>query len=167
MNDTVYIARLEQSSPSFASRSKREFPLEQAYELIVLCGKSLQSGGDFEYDFMREEGVSYNPRPARLACVGLDFYSKFEVIREILQLSFPFSKPTVDSSPEAEGIILLDRLRHLHLAGKNLPPSPTREGAIRARKQEIVQLGYGYLKRIDKGKFPIYDYIYKILERNG
>jgi hypothetical protein len=100
--------------------------LEEAFRF------AMEEGGADELDFTREEGASFNPRPARLAHILIHDGEVRDpaVIVEAILASVPGGKrpnsaalprrrlQTVEESSLIAAVRFLDRARHLHIAEK-------------------------------------------------
>ena len=101
-----------------ASRTLDE-PIDKIGEALETA---MKNAGAKEFDFEREEGVNYNPRPARVALILIKD-AKVRSIKAIAagilaSVELPFE---VESKEEKDIIAVanwLDRARHLHLAEK-------------------------------------------------
>lgn len=60
------------SSPHLSSVAERIFPQEIAAAVVSTFELTVAWGGKTEHGFSREEGVSFNPRPARIGLIMLN-----------------------------------------------------------------------------------------------
>ncbi|MCB0332923.1 MAG: hypothetical protein KDD55_05450 [Bdellovibrionales bacterium] len=124
---------LEQEAPGLFGSLKRS--CSSAEELQILCDSyelSAKHGGKIEHGFTRKEGVSYNPRPARIGAILVKHFplNTLSVVqRGMLACApklperyrtplVPIFSPSEKSTEEDLSIaaaLSLDDLRHRHL----------------------------------------------------
>lgn len=70
---------LAQLSPKLHAALRRHFA-DNYWAFFEFCGENAhQQGGQLELDYLRPEGMSFNPRWARIACISLDTARRFRV----------------------------------------------------------------------------------------
>lgn len=104
-------------SEAFKSIISRNFNEEQAQELLTLAlNQPTEDPAVF-----REDGVSFNPKPARLIDIAkrVQLSLPFESAKKLLQLSESCSyinfEPLDKYEVELQGVWLIDSVRHLHM----------------------------------------------------
>ncbi len=110
--------KLELSSPKLKGTLERLYPKNTALMLADAYMKAMSSGGAIEIDFTREEGVSFNPLPARVALIQLNEAKLDDP--ETLKTNILHSIDRPKSDPSIVRLFhWFDRARHAHLADKS------------------------------------------------
>lgn len=109
----AYISLLEQSPKVFIAL-KRFLEPDQLASLAANYQKCVSLGGNVEAGMTREEGVSFNPRLARILSIMIHDggVRDFESLRSALCAACDSLREK--SSALVRGVIALDSIRHLH-----------------------------------------------------
>jgi hypothetical protein len=104
---------LEQSPKVFIAL-KRFLEPDQLTSLAANYQECVSLGGNVEAGMTREEGVSFNPRLARILSIMIQDggVKDFELLRSALYAACDNS--AVSGSTLVRGVIALDSIRHLH-----------------------------------------------------
>ncbi len=110
--------KIELSSPKLKGTLERIYPENVVLTLKDAYKMAMSSGGATEIDFKREEGVSFNPLPARVALIQLDEAKLDDP--ETLKTSILHSIDRPKSDPASVRLFhWFDRARHAHLANSS------------------------------------------------
>jgi hypothetical protein len=109
----AYTSLLEQS-PKVFTALKRFLEPDQLASLAADYQECVSLGGNVEPGMTREDGVSFNPRLARILSIMIHDggVKDFELLRSALYAACDNS--AVSGSTLVRGVIALDSIRHLH-----------------------------------------------------
>ncbi len=123
---------IRKHSPNLAGVVERLFDAKDLETIEVAFIKAIEQGGLEELDFTRESGVSYNPRPARIALILLNDAH----IRDVEVITDAISGTC--STPLATIATWLDRARHWHMASPK--PSTTDKELFIEETNRVIKL---------------------------
>jgi hypothetical protein len=142
-------------SQSCSKALRQLFKGEQLFYFDEIYRMAIESGLKNEW-FFREEGVSFNPRPARLLQLGVEatLVSTAE-LQQVIQDAISFDAFDKNFSYSATTTpTILDWLRHYHLVKARPHPSRTPE-QITAHHEQIMSL---YKNVVEEKKLPPFFY---------
>lgn len=134
-------------SQSCSAALKRLFAGEQLFYCDQIYRAALDAGLRNEW-FSREEGVSFNPRPARLLQLGIEAgYISTTALQAVIDGAIALDT-TENSVPYTSALApsLLDWLRHYHITQQHPHPDKTADAIGLYHKQV---LGYYALIQTD------------------
>jgi len=103
------------SSPKLKGVVSRLFSDSDFKDLLSVYAEAMSNGGSKELDFAREAGVSFNPRPARVALIQLNEAEVLDL--DTLKTNILHSSHQAVSDPDLVKVFhWLDRARHAHLS---------------------------------------------------
>lgn len=143
-------------SEAFKSIITRNFTAEQAQEILTLASQLPTE----DPAVIREEGVSFNPRPARFVDIAkkVNLPLTHDLVKSLLNMASECSFINFDSlkkyPAENQAIWLIDSVRHLHFTQLDMDSS-----------KEILDLAKKALKSPTPLATPIADMLQHALKR--